>query len=267
MLSLHRAAPPQPDAVPRPPCLAPPPTPRSHNHAEIEVGTSNSSAGGAHYGDPFADSPGGRPITEVRVRWGDLVYSIEVLYGNVSGGVHGVPPPEELAPDELEFRAQHGLLASTQPDTITAVLSLGPGERIVGASGRSGRALDRILFETNQGQKVGGGGRGGDGAWSVAPPAGSDGYLCKLSGLADEHQVGLLTFHWCSQGAAMGHVDDILCACGGGCGWKAQRCRPALCACPRTQYGADLHGWCKCQQLCHMQRCSTGFSSNCAMTC
>jgi hypothetical protein len=123
---------------------------------------------GGNGGNAFSDRniPEGATLSEIRVRGGENIVSIQAAYAlkdghTLEGPVHG---------------GQGGNLN---------VFRLNPGEYITGISGRSGIYLESLTLQTNQRTSQAFGGSGGDKAFTITVPQGK--MAVSLAGRAGEY--------------------------------------------------------------------------------
>jgi hypothetical protein len=111
---------------------------------------------GGEGGNPFADRdvPQGARISEVRVRSGNNIDSIQAVYTLPDGSL-------------LEGPLHGGRGGSN------GVFRLDPDEYITGFSGRSGLYIDSLIIQTNKRRSQVFGGSGGSRVFSIAVPAGN----------------------------------------------------------------------------------------------
>lgn len=119
----------------------------------------------------FLDDPKGKPITRIVVHAGSRVDGLEIFYGGVSGGLHGKRGGSTHAHD------------------------LEPGEKIIGAWGRAGAALDALYFETNKNRQIGGGGGGGN-EWIASPSDDLGAALSRVGGRQGSAHIEAVKFFW-----------------------------------------------------------------------
>ncbi len=137
-----------------------------------QISQTNLAGGGG--GSAFADGeapPGGR-IAEVRVRSGDRIDSVQVVY---------------RLPDGRSFDgARHGGTGGNE-----RIFQLRPGEYITGLSGRCGDGVDSLRIHTNLRTSELFGGRGGDRDFRLEVPRGAE--VLGFTGRAGEYldAVGL----------------------------------------------------------------------------
>ena len=113
-------------------------------------------ASGGGGGNFFSDlqKGKGRQLTEVRIRSGAVINSIQTVYVNTIG---------------QEFvSSTHGGDGGT-----LQIFKLASGERITRISGRHGKFIDSLLIETNTGRAKGCGGGGGPTPYTYTAPPGS----------------------------------------------------------------------------------------------
>ncbi len=94
-----------------------------------------------------------RRLSEVRVRSGAFIDSIQLVYENIIG--------QKIL--SSEFGGNGGTLS---------IFKLQPGEYITRISGRHGLYIDSLLIETNKGKAKGYGGSGGSVGYSYTAPIG-----------------------------------------------------------------------------------------------
>lgn len=113
--------------------------------------------GGNYFSDGQAGgqfSSDNRRLTEVRVRSGAFIDSIQLVYENVIG--------------QKIVSPMHGGSGGT-----LSVFKLDPGEYITRISGKHGWYIDSLLIETNKGKAKGWGGTGGSANYTYTAAPGS----------------------------------------------------------------------------------------------
>ena len=123
---------------------------------------------------PFNDEPSA-PVTGLVVRSGNLIDSIQMIYGGEPGPVHGSPNSGEPHRWDLE-----------------------DGESIVGVFGGAGGAIDQLVFRTNLGREIGTGGSGGNYFIALAPQ-GVNAALARIDGYQSETALEAIRFTWVYQ--------------------------------------------------------------------
>lgn len=124
-------------------------------------------------GAAFTVPPAAGRISEIRIRHGQVVECLEILYDGVSASVHG--------------NSQGGALSS---------LVLEPDEFVVEVYGRAGLFVDQLYFVTNRGRKVGGGGEGGQPFRSRGQSFWKEVGMHGVSGHADGLRLTGVNFQW-----------------------------------------------------------------------
>ncbi|WCM90092.1 hypothetical protein [Acidovorax sp. NCPPB 3576] len=122
----------------------------------------------------------GKRITQVRVRAGDLIDSLEVFIDGTSTGVQGRTGDTNAAPFEV---------------------ALATGQSIINSKGRSSTLINALGFTADNGQSFLAGSPGNSGFDSHAPEGTADGRLVGLSGYSLNGtttgcNLKVLTFHW-----------------------------------------------------------------------
>ncbi|WP_346840163.1 hypothetical protein [Microbulbifer sp. SAOS-129_SWC] len=123
---------------------------------------------------PFSDDPSA-PVTGLVVRAGDLIDSIQMIYGGEPGAVHGSP-------------------ASGEPHRW----DLQENEAIVGVFGGAGGAMNQLVFRTNLGREIGTGGSGGNYFIALAPQ-GVNAALTSIEGYQSDTALEAIRFNWTYQ--------------------------------------------------------------------
>lgn len=123
----------------------------------------------------FSDDPHGEPVTGLIVRSGDLIDSIQMIYGGEPGPVHGSPSSGESHRWDLE-----------------------ENESIVGVFGGAGGAINQLVFRTNLGREIGTGGSGGNYFIALAPQ-GVNAALIRIDGYQSEAALEAIRFTWSYQ--------------------------------------------------------------------
>jgi hypothetical protein len=125
---------------------------------------------GGRGGSPFSDEeiPAGARISEIRVRSGRNVDSIQAVYTLQNGR-------------SIEGRVHGGTSGNIQ------TFRLDSDEYIIGISGRCGDFVDSIIIETNKRRSPTFGGPGGDRSYSIEVPGGSQviGFTGRAGGYLD----------------------------------------------------------------------------------
>ena len=128
----------------------------SRRRGGVQGQTSATTIAGGPGGDPFTDPelPQGARIAEVRVRAGDAVDAVQMVYASADGRVNpGV---------------RHGGRGGRE-----SIFTLDSGEYITGISGRYGNTVDSIRIHTNKRTSPTYGGRGGSSDFRIDVPSGS----------------------------------------------------------------------------------------------
>ncbi len=119
----------------------------------------------------FKDDPKGEPITKILVRCGARVDGVQLTYGGRAGALHGGPTGEPHS------------------------LGLEDGESVVKVEGRAGDSIDKLVFHTDKGRAVGGGGKGGS-SWTAEPAKDTGATLVSIEGRQGGSSLDGITFVW-----------------------------------------------------------------------